>query len=227
MGTPAADEARACLVTGPDAPDSHLTTPRTRADARLPAARLEETRCEPGAPPVGSRSARPRCWSPRAARQPPRPSRRARRPRHPRPRRPPAAPARRRAPAADDIDLFTTGYAPADGQDGGTAIIGDWQEATQFNPFYLTQVTEANVAAATWATLVDPDRRLQVRARPRRLDPDHRQRRRQGPGRQRRRDDRHLEAARRPQVVRRRPTSPATTSGTRGSGSTIPTTRAS
>ena len=26
------------------------------------------------------------------------------------------------------------------------AIIGDWQEATQFNPYYLTQVTEANVA---------------------------------------------------------------------------------
>jgi len=54
---------------------------------------------------------------------------------------------------SDDIDLFTTGYAPADGPDGGTAIIGDWQEATQFNPFYLTQVTEANVAAATWASL--------------------------------------------------------------------------
>ena len=33
-------------------------------------------------------------------------------------------------------------------------IIGDWQEATQFNPYYLTQVTEANVASATWATLV-------------------------------------------------------------------------
>ena len=58
------------------------------------------------------------------------------------------------ASAGGDIDLFTTSYAPADGQDGGTAIIGDWQEATQFNPFYLTQVTEANVAAATWATLV-------------------------------------------------------------------------
>src|SRR5689334_15863340 len=58
------------------------------------------------------------------------------------------------APSAgsDSIDLFNTGYAPADGPDGGTAIIGDWQEATQFNPFYLTQVTEANVAAATWAS---------------------------------------------------------------------------
>jgi peptide/nickel transport system substrate-binding protein len=53
-----------------------------------------------------------------------------------------------------DIDLFTTGYAPDDGTDGGTAIVGDWQEATQFNPYYLTQVTEANVASATWASLV-------------------------------------------------------------------------
>jgi len=57
------------------------------------------------------------------------------------------------SPATDVIDLFTTGYAPADGPDGGLAVIGDWQEATQFNPFYLTQVTEANVASAAWATL--------------------------------------------------------------------------
>ena len=55
-----------------------------------------------------------------------------------------------------------------------------------------------------WAPLVTLTQRLQVRARPRGADPDDRQRRRQGPGRRRRRDDRHLEAARRPQVVRRR-----------------------
>ena len=52
------------------------------------------------------------------------------------------------------IDLFNTAYAPAQGTDGGTAILGDWQEATQFNPYYLTQVTEANVASAAWSTLV-------------------------------------------------------------------------
>lgn len=61
------------------------------------------------------------------------------------------SPSASAAPAA--IDLFTSDYAPADGADGGTVVIGDWQEATQFNPFYLTQVTEANVASATWATL--------------------------------------------------------------------------
>ena len=64
-------------------------------------------------------------------------------------------PRRRRPawrPAADD--LFGTNYKPDDGADGGTLIIGDWQEANQFNPFYLAQQTEANVAAATWATLV-------------------------------------------------------------------------
>ena len=39
------------------------------------------------------------------------------------------------------------------GADGGQILIGDWQEANQFNPFYLGQVTEANVASAAWATL--------------------------------------------------------------------------
>ena len=65
-----------------------------------------------------------------------------------------SSPSAAASAGSDSIDLFNTGYAPADGPDGGTAIIGDWQEATQFNPFYLTQVTEANVAAATWASLV-------------------------------------------------------------------------
>jgi peptide/nickel transport system substrate-binding protein len=40
-----------------------------------------------------------------------------------------------------------------DGADGGQIIIGDWQEANQFNPFYVGQVTEANVASAAWASL--------------------------------------------------------------------------
>ncbi len=52
------------------------------------------------------------------------------------------------------IDLFNTAYKPEDGTDGGQIIIGDWQEANQFNPFYAGQVTEANVASAAWATLV-------------------------------------------------------------------------
>ena len=94
-----------------------------------------------------------------------------------------------------EIDLFNTDYAPADGADGGTAIVGDWQEATQFNPYYLTQVTEANVASADVGDPRDVHPRLQVRAGPRGRDPDPRERRRQGAGRQRRRDDRHLEAA--------------------------------
>ena len=54
---------------------------------------------------------------------------------------------------AGEINLFDTAYEPASGSDGGQAIIGDWQEATQFNPYYFTQVTEGNVASATWATL--------------------------------------------------------------------------
>ena len=66
----------------------------------------------------------------------------------------PAASSGASPSAGGQIDLFNTAYAPAQGTDGGTAILGDWQEATQFNPYYLTQVTEANVASAVWSTLV-------------------------------------------------------------------------
>ena len=105
---------------------------------------------------------------------------------------------------AEAPDLFGTAYSPAPATPGGTIIIGDWQEATQFNPYYFTQVTEANVAATAWHTLLTISRRLQVHpAARRRADPDDRQRwRHRRP--ERRRDDRHLEAPRRPQVVRRR-----------------------
>jgi peptide/nickel transport system substrate-binding protein len=54
----------------------------------------------------------------------------------------------------DPQSLFTTAYAPEEGTDGGQIIMGDWQEANQFNPFYVGQVTEANVASATWASLM-------------------------------------------------------------------------
>ncbi|HEX5015673.1 MAG TPA: ABC transporter substrate-binding protein [Candidatus Limnocylindrales bacterium] len=69
----------------------------------------------------------------------------------------PGAPATQAPPpsvASSGNDLFETAYQPQDGADGGSLIVGDWQEANQFNPFYLSQQTEANVAAATWATLV-------------------------------------------------------------------------
>jgi len=56
--------------------------------------------------------------------------------------------------ASEGVNLTDTAYAPEAGTDGGQIIIGDWQEATQFNPYYLGQVTEANVASAAWATLV-------------------------------------------------------------------------
>jgi peptide/nickel transport system substrate-binding protein len=57
-------------------------------------------------------------------------------------------------PAETPVDLFGTTYSPEAGTPGGTLIIGDWQEATQFNPFYLGQVTEANVASLVWHTLL-------------------------------------------------------------------------
>ena len=67
------------------------------------------------------------------------------------------APASAAAPsasaAAEEINLIGT-YEPEAGTPGGTVIIGDWQEATQFNPYYYGQVSEANVAALAWHSLV-------------------------------------------------------------------------
>jgi peptide/nickel transport system substrate-binding protein len=57
------------------------------------------------------------------------------------------------APFDPETALFGTTYEPEAGTDGGTIIIGDWQEANLFNPFKVGQVTEANVASATFATL--------------------------------------------------------------------------
>jgi peptide/nickel transport system substrate-binding protein len=65
-----------------------------------------------------------------------------------------AEPTTAASPSEAEIDLTNTTYKPEDGTDGGSIIIGDWQEANQFNPYYVTQVTEANVASAAWASLV-------------------------------------------------------------------------
>lgn len=66
----------------------------------------------------------------------------------------PASEAPSESAAPEAIDLFGTTYKPEAGATGGTIIIGDWQEATQFNPYYLTQVTEANVASLVWHSLL-------------------------------------------------------------------------
>ncbi|HET9345995.1 MAG TPA: ABC transporter substrate-binding protein, partial [Candidatus Limnocylindrales bacterium] len=66
---------------------------------------------------------------------------------------PPATQAPPPSVATTGEELFDTSYAPEAGTDGGSIIIGDWQEANQFNPYYASQVTEANVASATWSTL--------------------------------------------------------------------------
>jgi peptide/nickel transport system substrate-binding protein len=57
-------------------------------------------------------------------------------------------------PSTTPLNIFDSAYAPTTGTKGGQILIGDWQEANQFNPFYVGQVTEANVASATWASLV-------------------------------------------------------------------------
>ena len=59
-------------------------------------------------------------------------------------------------PTSEVVELTGSTYATRAeaGTDGGQLIMGDWQEANQFNPFYASQVTEANVASAVWASLV-------------------------------------------------------------------------
>ena len=52
------------------------------------------------------------------------------------------------------LNLFDSKYQPAPATKGGQILIGDWQEANQFQYYYTTQVTEANVASAVWAALV-------------------------------------------------------------------------
>ena len=59
-------------------------------------------------------------------------------------------------PTPEIVRLDDSTYATRveEGVDGGQIIIGDWQEADEFNPYYVGQVTEANVASAAWASLV-------------------------------------------------------------------------
>jgi peptide/nickel transport system substrate-binding protein len=58
------------------------------------------------------------------------------------------------APPVETLELFNPAYKPGEAKTGGQIIFGDWQEANQFNPYYVGQVTEANVASAVWAGLV-------------------------------------------------------------------------
>lgn len=58
------------------------------------------------------------------------------------------------APPVESIDLTDSSYQPEAGQDGGAIVVGGWQEARQFNPYYLGQGAEPVVASAAWATLV-------------------------------------------------------------------------
>lgn len=52
------------------------------------------------------------------------------------------------------LDLFGTNYAPDAGADGGTIVIGDWHEANQFQPYFVTAETDVRVVSAAWSTLV-------------------------------------------------------------------------
>lgn len=57
-------------------------------------------------------------------------------------------------PTPETVSITDTKYAPEAGTNGGTLLIGDWQEANNFQPYYQGQVTEANVTSATFAGLI-------------------------------------------------------------------------
>ena len=71
-----------------------------------------------------------------------------------------SGPAVGASPAAGEAakpDLFGTTYPDrfkAPKKTGGTVIIADWQEANLFNPYYTDNVTEADIATATNASLI-------------------------------------------------------------------------
>jgi len=65
----------------------------------------------------------------------------------------PVTPAPTEAPPIVRLDDSDYATRVQEGTVGGQIIIGDWQEANQFNPYYAGQVTEANVASAAWAGL--------------------------------------------------------------------------
>jgi peptide/nickel transport system substrate-binding protein len=50
--------------------------------------------------------------------------------------------------------LFQSDYKPTEGKQGGTLIVGDWQEGGAQNPWYVGQVTFANVASAAFSNLI-------------------------------------------------------------------------
>jgi peptide/nickel transport system substrate-binding protein len=56
------------------------------------------------------------------------------------------------ATAGETIPIFGTDYATkrSTGVKGGTLIIGDWQEANLYNPFYQGQVIEATITTAVF-----------------------------------------------------------------------------
>ena len=69
---------------------------------------------------------------------------------------PSATPAPTPEPTAAGPDLFNSTYPTRrqTGKAGGTVIIGDWQEANLWNPYYQGQVIEANVTTAVFRGLV-------------------------------------------------------------------------
>ena len=67
---------------------------------------------------------------------------------------PPASPTAAPSVAQSAVDLFGTSYKAAEGPDGGTIIMGEWQEAQTLQPFYFGAQTEANVIDATTESLV-------------------------------------------------------------------------
>lgn len=66
----------------------------------------------------------------------------------------PPSEAPRSTPSPEVVDVTASSYQPEAGADGGSIVIGDWQEARQFNPYVVDPRPEVAVASAAWAQLV-------------------------------------------------------------------------
>jgi peptide/nickel transport system substrate-binding protein len=64
-----------------------------------------------------------------------------------------ASPSASTGTGFDPDVLFGTDYAPEAGTAGGTVVVGDWQEGGAQNPYFVGQVTFANVSATAFASL--------------------------------------------------------------------------
>lgn len=67
---------------------------------------------------------------------------------------PPATRTPPATPADFDQFLYDTNYQPEPGTTGGSVVIGEWQRATELNPYFSNSIANSEVLAATMRSLL-------------------------------------------------------------------------